>query len=148
MAKSASLSLILGTYAIHVEAKQRYLKVPKVIVRNGENVTVDKFIPMESITIMLANDKGGLVTYRVTNMGKRTSVTRQTDLPPELVRNQQATGPALVERGEKPQPISLDGAIATIGRMCKVDSARIVQLFTFDSVAEHGTLVVTAEQEA
>jgi hypothetical protein len=143
MPKAATLSLTLGTYHIDVDAKQTHLKVKKPVQVNGVWKEVDRWIPMTKVILILTNSKGGAVLFQATSMGKRTTVSRQTDLPPEMVKSLLATGPAMVERGNKPLSMSLDHAMGTIIRMTGASAVQVAQLFDFDAIGEHGTLTVT-----
>lgn len=139
MSKSVSQSFKLGTYQVSVDGTQTKLKVPKIShLPNGDEVSRDMWIPMTKMVVKLTSPKGGSVTFQATSMGKKTTVSRLTDLPVELVKNVTAHGDALVVKpgSGKAQPIRMDDALTSIIRMTGTSMSQADELFDFDALTQ------------
>jgi len=136
MAKSVSLSQMMGTYHVSVVGDQTHLAVPKEFVdADGVKQTRTMFIPMTRMVVVLTSPKGGSVKFQAISMGKKTTVSRLTDLPVELVKNITPYGEAMITKpgSGKAQPIKLADAVATICRMTGVSPALATELFSFEA---------------
>lgn len=126
----------MGTYSVQVDAIQTRLPVPKITYVDGVEHTRTMFIPMTKLVVVLTSTKGGSVRFQATSMGKKTTVSRLTDLPVEMMRNQTPYGESLVVKpgSGKAQPIKMTDAVSSIQRMTGASAKDAESLFNFESL--------------
>ena len=142
MSKSSILTKDCGVYDVTATGKQTRLKIEKTFrAADGHWDVKTMMIPMKAVTLRLTHVNGGTVVYKITSMGKRTTVTRSTDLTKGFRINKEATGPATIETDTKPVGLKIDVAIGQVMRMTGLPAVDAAQLFDFDAVLAAGELV-------
>ena len=139
MSKTASLNLESGSYHVGVEVKSTRLPCKKAIWEGDRIVGQREFmVAMQQATVTLTHKGGDVISYRATTMGSKTGCTKSTNMIRATVRNKQATGPADIETGTKPESVKLDHAMATIARCTGLRIEEVRNLFNVEMVLALG----------